>query len=652
MARSKRRSRGEDKGRWLTAPKGEVHDRACERVLAIVRSQYEFYDRLIKLAALYDPNGWASMSSQVAIDRRIAYGQREGTQVIDNVIASNVDSTAGSLCSPDVRPAFPSDGANWSTQRTLRHLEFYAEDLRKFLELHPKEERAGHEAGLKGTGVCKVVINAYREVEATHPLLDDIIVDEGSLQPDGWPMEMFERLRIDRDELAAQYPEYRQEIQDAAAGSTVITASSTWFSRWMNDGRLQRNQLGVLEGYYRPIGRKGKPGYIPGRHFKAIDGCTILDEPWEEEYFPYARFLWTERYGCWYGIGGAERITGHQRRLNKHNWQFDAQLDNIARPTTFLRPADANIAVMDRTPLGTLAICRGEWPKTIIPTAVSPEQYQRDEVLHARSFENFGQSRMAATGMKPPGIDSGVALREYKDQHSDRFASQEEGYEAFKLKCTWLALMCCKKLGREAPVFYRKTTYGVQKLEWSKVDPKETRVRIKAASTLSQTVAGKKQFAMELAQGGVISTDEMRRILDFPDIERTMSLYNAALENIERALEDMLDGHFVSPHEFMSLKMCVWRGQAQLNLAEMADAPEHVLENLRQFTLTAAWMVQRASAPEAGAAQMAGGAAGVLPGAQPAPGDVPPEAMLQGGPPTGPPPEAALSPQAMQLVAG
>lgn len=645
---SKRYRRAQESTRtdnWRDAPKKDVQvfSRAVNRVLAIVRAQFETFDRFVKLAALYDPNGWAALTGSQSVSKQLS-AARDGALVIDNVIASNVDSTTGTLGAADVKPTFPTDGATWGVQRTMHHLGLYGEDLRKHLGLHPMEGEKLHEAALKGTGVVKVEINRYREVVATAPEIDDVIVDEGSLQPDGWPMDMYQRHRIDRDELAAQHPDHRAAIMSAPVGR-LMGGDTTWWSRYVDDGRLMRNQLGVLEGYYRAVGRKGKPGYKPGRHFVAIDGHVLLDDEYEEDYFPFARMVWQPRYGCWYGIGGAERITGHQRRLNKHNWQFDAQLDSIARPTTFVRPIDAALNVQDRTAAGTTAVYRGDLPHTVIPTAVSPEQYRRDEVIHQRSFENFGQSRMAATSMKPAGIDSGVALREYKDQSSDRFASQEQRFEAFKLRTTWLGLMCCKKLGKDAPSFQRTTTYGTKLLTWSKVDPKDARVRMQAASTLSSTPAGRKQFAMELAQGGVISTDEARILLEQPDIERSLSLYTAALRNIERCLEDMLDGYIVMPHPMMNLKMCVWRGQAQLNLSEMDNAPEDVLENIRQFVVVAAHYLKGQEQPGMAAGAM-GGMQPALPGTSPALPPVGAELQSMGGPPMATP-TTALAPQLM-----
>lgn len=630
----------------------ELPGLAMERVLAICRNQYELYDRFLKLEALYDPNSWAATGSHLALDLTRARA-RDGAQVIENVIASNVDSTAGALTAGKVRARFMTSGADYSVQRRARDLTYWAEAFQADHDIDSKCAEKVAEGALKGTGCTWVDVNAYGEIEVAAPLLDDLLVDEGSLQEDGWPMEMFRRIRIDRDELAAQYPEHRAKIRGADPHESRSVYAS-WFARWLDDGRMQRNQIGVLEGIVRPVGRWGRPGYRPGRHFKIVAGTVIWQDKWEERIFPCSRFLWVPRRGCWYGIGGSERITGHQRRLNKMNWQEDAQMDQIARPTTYVRPADANIGgVLTRSALGTTAVVHGDWPQTIIPKSVSPEQFTRHGQVYEGSFNEFGQNRLSATGMKPPGLDSGAALREYKDQHSERFAPQEGRAEFHVVETVWLGIGAAKRLaekGGKPPNYMRKTTFGPRPLKWGDVDPKETKLQMAASSKIARTPAGRIQFALEMAQAGVISTDEYRKMIDHPDFERIISLYVAAAENIERVLEDIKDGHYILPTQFMNLQMCVFKGQAEYNLAEENGYPEHVLEGLRAFTLTAAHYIAQQTAAQAG---MAPGAApaGIGPAASP-----PPMPMGPGAPmalPAGPPgttPAPAVSIEALAAM--
>jgi hypothetical protein len=56
-----------------------------------------------------------------------------------------------------------------------------------------------------------------------------------------------------------------------------------------------------------------------------------------------------EKLDGWFGISAAERIAGHQRVINKGNWQIDRLIDQYAVPTTYVDMANASIAVKRRT---------------------------------------------------------------------------------------------------------------------------------------------------------------------------------------------------------------------------------------------------------------------------------------------------------------
>jgi hypothetical protein len=254
---------------------------------------------------------------------------------------------------------------------------------------------------------------------------------------------------------------------------------------------------------------------------------------------------------------------------------------------------------------------------------------------------------MAAHGTKPAGLDSGAALREHRDQTTQRFATQEKAYERFKLDVVILMIGCCKRLGAKAPVINRRTRFGAKKIPWSKVDMGDARVQIAAASNLSRTPAGRTQLVLELAQAGIVSQDSAKRLLRHPDVERELSLYTAAIENIEKCFDEIADGAVVMPDPFMHLELAKWRGQQQYLQWRDDGAPERVLEALRQFVVQAVHM-STPKPPPANEATM--GAAGA--GAPPLdPMADPMMAMDPMAVPMGPAPVAALAPEAMNLRA-
>lgn len=610
---------------WHRLPRNSVHTTIFETVRRFESDQSDVFDRLDKLEALYDPNGPGAVDAGEQL-----------SHVQENVIASNVDTVHAVVSTSDVRARFLTDGADWATQRRARHLEWYAEELAKQYGILPACRKAFREAAKKGNGLVKVW-SCLEQLRIDHVLVENLVVDPNECRDGRAPRQIHEWAFVDVDELLARYPRFREEIL-RARGSTE---NGRYSRQFMSDS----NEVQVLYSYRLPIGTKGKRGYRPGRYTCCLADVTLEDVAYEKECFPYACHVWSERLNSWYGISGAERIAGIQRALNKRNWQIEKQLDNNAVPTTYVRPVDAGLA-QKKSRVNGYAVSKGEWPHQHAPIAVTGETYQSRIDLRESAHNEFGVSQMAAHAAKPSGLDSGTALREFRDQTTQRFAPQERNFESLVLSTIELAIGECKELGDAAPSVMRKSRFGKKKIAWADVDMKDVRVMIAPASNLGRTPSGRVQLVLELAQAGVINTDTTRRLIKHPDLERELSLYTAALENIEHALDEIADGAYVMPEPFMNLEMVVWRGQAEYLLWRDDAAPEDRLEAIRGFVVQAAWMVSQKAAANANAAPtgpLADPAATLPTG-----GDLP---ALPGGAPSTAAPQAALSAQAMQLQA-
>ncbi len=605
---------------WWKADKGKAYERVFEYVRRVEAEQSDTFDRFAKLEGLYDPYSPAAGDTD---------GQAQLANVTENVVASNVDTVYAAVATTEVRARILTDNADWSTQRRSRHLEWYIEAQGKEHQVHQKCRRAFKESAKKGNGMVKVTKNGWDEICVRQVPIEEIVVPESDTRDDSPPRQLHHVMRnYDREQLLAEYPEHAQTIE-AAHGT-----------RGMGGYRpLTEDKVVVIESWRLPIGKKPAKGkktkakYVPGRHTITIEGADLLDEEYHRPYFPLSMITWSSRTGSFYGISGAERIAGIQRALNKRNWQIERALDQNALLTTYVRPADANLAVKT-SKVGNIAVVRGDYPHTPNPPIVAGETYQSRIQLKDAAFEEFGVSRLAAQSHKPAGLDSGIALREYRDQTTVRFAPQEKDFEQLVLDTYCLILDVCKDLGAAAPDAIRMSKYGPQKIEWSRVDMGDVRVQMTAASTLPRTSAGRQQTLLEWAQAGLITTDEVRKLSQHPDLERVISSYTAALEAIEWQIEQILEGEMVVPEPFDHLALCESKAKAEyLNARSILKVPEEILEALRQFASQAAYMLGESQKPPANA----NAAMPLDPMAQPA----------MGGPP-----QAALASQAMDLMAG
>lgn len=620
---------------WWNADKGEVFETLFQQITEVTNRQAAIYDRFFKLEASYDPNN-LSVANQ--------YQTPLSQDISENLIASNVDTVASAIAATDVLPDVETDGGDWSQQRRARHLAWYAEGLVATYQVNQLATMQSVSAAKKGSGFVFVTLDQWDQPQAEYVMADDVVVDELETRY-GLPPRFIARRKsnISKEQLKAEFPQFSDEIDRAGPGR------GRDYLRRGGYVQTRAREVVELEAWFRPIGRRGAKGYKPGRHVRCIDGCDLIDEPYHKKHFPVSKMDWTRREGGYFGISLAERIWGFQRVVNKRHWQVDRIIDQNASPTRWIRPVDAKIMSQTHDTLGTFAVVKGDIPVLETPSPVSPQIIEHGESMAQKSFQESGVSRMAAQSVKPAGLDSGRALREYRDQTTQRFSLQEEAYERAVLEIVWLLIDLCKDLGDRAPKVLEGTKFADRSIDWAKVDMDALRVQLVAKSSLNRTQAGREQTVLEWAQAGIISQDEARRLMQHPDLDRAMSLYTAAIEHVEWCLEQIADGVDIVPEPFANLEMIVWRGQMQYLNWVTGKAPESVLEEVRRFVVTAAWQIAQKNPANANAMPGAGAAAAGPDPTQSMPQGMPP---LPGGPPSNQPATAAFSPQAMQLVAG
>lgn len=615
---------------WWSAEKNDAHRKTIPFVQRAEDELGDIFTRLFRLESLYDPN---NPDAEPHIHDRVT----------ENAIASNVDSVTAVVASVDIRPRYMTDGADWKQQRTARRLEWYSEDLGIRYDVLPKCRKAFKEAAKKGNGFVKVH-QVFDEPRVEHVLVENIVVPPEECRDGREPRQLHQWDYVDADELEARFPDAAIEIEQALKSGRRRRGS---YSR-----NLFSNDVECLWSWRLPVGVKGRPGYKPGRVTFVIQNKTLVDKEWDKPYFPFSMIAWSDRPNSFYGISGAERIMGIQRALNKNNWHIEKGNDNVVSPPIYVRPADSNIGAKTNRVNG-YTIYRADTPQTVQHQAVSNETYNRNKTLKESAQYEFGQTSMATHGAKPPGIDSGVAMREYKDQTTQRFASQEIGFEHLVLWSHYLLIDVCKDLGAKAPKVTRRSRFGKEVVTWKDVDMGDVRVQIKASANLNRTPAGRMQMVIEFAQAGIITTDEARRLIQHPDLESELSLYSAALEDVESSLDAIADGKVVMPEPFTNLEIAKWRGQNEYLKWLHDGAPEDILESLRQYVVQAAYLISQKQAVNSNMA-MPGAAPGADTGmAPPGPGDIPPGVDVSGGapPPGAGQPTAALSQQAMMLRA-
>jgi hypothetical protein len=126
-----------------------------------------------------------------------------------------------------------------------------------------------------------------------------------------------------------------------------------------------------------------------------------------------------------------------------------------------------------------------------------------------------------------------------------------------------------------------------------------------------------------MVQSGMITLQEGRRLLDYPDLEQIEKLANAAEERIFQCLDDIIEkGKYTPPDPFMDLNLATTLTTQYINLYASAKLEENKAQLLRDF-FSGIQTIKAAAMPPS------------MPGAPGQPGAPQPQANPQ-APPTSP----------------
>jgi len=525
--------------------------------------------------------------------------------VTENVVKSVIDTAASIIAKNRVKVRILTNGAKFNDQRKARRLEKFVYGEMKFNDAWDLGPLVFRDACIFGTGVVKT-FKKKKRVCFERRLISDILVDERAAI-DGKPRELFERRLVDKEVLKGMFPKFAEKIELAAG------------REYWGGASVPKNQVVVIEGW-----RLGPNG----RHVICIENVCLHTEKYTDNDFPFVFFRWDGLpISGFYGLGLARDLYGFQTRISQLNLFIQRCQDLIAVPRVFVDMASKLIKVQIDNKIGAIIPYRGKPPTFFTPQALNAEIYNYKEQLKRSAYEFAGISQLSAQSLKPAGLESAVALREYNDIETNRFVIQAQRYEKFFLDLGEQLIRCARGLYRSGTSVKAKfPNRGViETIDWKDVDLDEDRfqIDIQPASLLSMSPSARLQAVTELAQVGQLDKAEVRYLLNHPDLEQSNSLAYADYVDITRTEEMLLDGEYRPPEPFQNLDLGLRRIQLLYLKVQNDhdDVPEEILENIRTWISQAKTLQEQAAsagmpaqpmdpAAAAGEAPLAGGVAG------------------------------------------
>lgn len=603
---------------WWSEPKDQVH-LILSGVFRTIRDECEWRvdadEYHLGLYCMADKHGVRGISQ-----RNCEYGP---TTLPYNLCRSAVDTLRAKIAKQRPLPQVLTQRGNWKNQKRARKMtqflegEFYRQRI-----YEEKAPRIVRDALVFGRGVLKVWTEGRRiKTERRHPW--ELFVDEWDARY-GAPRNIYDCRSIDKGVALEAFARtssggWNQRIKQAIdeAGRFDLDDS------WQRDGSCTVDRIDVIESYHlcdRPEEHergedieednaddeesdddpKGEPraqGEQPrkhkctGRHVIVTTAGTLVDEPWEYDYFPYCVLDYNDAVvGAW-GHGLVEQLEGYQFEINMSSERL-SEMYHLSGVHIFI-PDNAKVLDQQvRNGIHQLRHAPGGKPEVHQMDLVNEHVRARPRELTEDGLNDVGLSQMSVQSQKPAGITSGVALQTLDDVETERFLIFGRAYEAWNVDLGRKLIDCAKQVaaayGDHAVTVPMKG--GFLKLRWTDVYVEGVELRAFSGALLPTQPAARLERLIFLWEKQAIDLDTFFRQLDAPDLQGELDLVTSAKVVIDEALDRMLEAEeedatdaYIAPTAYQPLDWAAQRANQKYNRALLDGAPEWNLEMLQRY---------------------------------------------------------------------
>jgi hypothetical protein len=509
-----------------------------------------------------------------------------------NLVQSVTDTLVSRLSQSRPQPVFLTDNGDYKQRNLAKKLNNFI--LGEFYQTkaYDKGTTALRDALVEGTGVIHVYETPDHRVGLERVFLTELLIDPNEAIY-GEPRQLYRLKLIDRDVLEANFPKFKYKIMMASEGTPDNSSDSA---------KRVSDLVMVVEGWHLPSGK----GMKDGRHTLACSSGSLIDEEYTKDHFPFAFLHYSPRLLGFWAQGVAEQLMGTQIELNQILFTISRSIKLLGVPRIFIEDGSKVVSAHINNEIGSIVKFRGQPPIFSTNESNAQDLYAERDKLINYGYQQSGVSALQASSQKPQGLDSGEAIRTYDDISTDRFASLSRRYDNFYIDLTYLIIDQAKDIakpveeggqGEYSTVYPNKN--GTKEIDLPKAAmiQDEFVVQCFTQSSLPKDPAGRLQKVTEMVQSGMITLQEGRRLLDYPDLEQVEKLANAAEERILQTLDDIIEhGKFTPPDPFTDLMLATQLSTQYINLYASAKLEENKMDMLKDY-FTQVEQIKQAAMP-------------------------------------------------------
>lgn len=632
----------------------EAHEILIEYVDRMKGNQATRYTNWRKLISIFE---WGFRSAafdsvqEAAVDESLnAY----------NAAQNVIETVHSKICKSRIVPMPLTSGGGYLQRKR-------AKDLQKALEGEFDENNVDQikedvvmDALVLGAGFAKVFCE-WGKIKIEHVPTEDIVVDDGEGRQRR-PRSMYQVTKMDRFVVLEQYGGEDSSLHGEKAVRRTKILSCPCDSGRDGTTSVQQDQIRIVEAWHlpsRPLTDKedddeeeanDNAAKHDGRHVIAIDGCTLVDEPWERSCFPFAAYIPRKRRRSFWGLSAMHALAAPQNEFERTTAKIQQAFQKMSGGH-FLVPTGANVNVrsMDND-FGTVLEFDGpQPPQEWNPSPVSPQMFEYQNQIPSLMLQHMGVSAMSTSSQIPAGLQqaSGKALQVFDDVEAERLRAYHSELDRWHVDLAALIILEARELtesGEAYTVRYRGKK-AIEEVDWKKVlvDESEFVLKVFPISILARSPAAKFEQLQEMLNAGAITVEQFRRLFELPDLEAENEIDSADTDIVDRNLDIIVvEGRYLSPEPFDNLQLAKTRASKFYNVCRANQVPDDKLELLRNYISDCDALTQQAASASA------------PPGGAPAPGPgMPPGAASPLPPPgaTGPMPPPPMMPPGMPPMA-
>jgi hypothetical protein len=558
---------------WLEKDENKSAAQMLATAAYLKESQGYRYRQAAMYARLYGNQSLYSFAGQNISKMDQTYGLPQERPTF-NLIQSATDTLVSRIAQSRPQPVFLTDNSDYKERNLAKKLNNFI--LGEFYQtkVYDIGTTLLRDALVEGTGVGHIYETQDNRVGLERVLLTELLIDPNEAMY-GEPRQMYRIKLVDRDVLAASFPEHAKRIAMAAKGTPDNSADSS---------KAVSDLVMVVEGWHL---RSGK-NMTDGRHTLAISSGFLIDEDYTKDKFPFVFLHYSPRLLGFWSQGLAEQLMGTQMELNSILFTISRAIKLVGVPRVFQDDSSKVMSAAHNNEIGVIVKYRGIKPSYEVAPCNAPELYAERDKLIQYGYQQCGVSALQASSQKPQGLNSGEAIRTYDDISTDRFASLSRRYDNLYVDLAYQMIDLAKDIaerdGSYSTVYSNKN--GTREIDLPKASLLQDTFVIQCftQSSLPKDPAGRLAKVTEMIQAGMVTLQEGRRLLDYPDLEQVEKLANAAEERILQILDDIIEsGKYTPPDTFLDLVLAETLTVQYINLYASAKLEEAKMQKLRDF---------------------------------------------------------------------